>query len=205
MERVGEVRDRARDVGAGCDRDGGRTAPWDRHRAFVFVAQAGVGRGDGGICAGATHRGCEAAGAAGTGRGFVADIVGAPAVREDGPGRDHRSGIAERSAVADRWRGRRPGAALPGDGRQIALQARLPRSAGLRAERKAGQLLAVMEKATGTAGLGRPNLGASGMRAPISNAPTLRDLGVSPDQSSKWQKLADIPQEQFEAGMARGS
>jgi hypothetical protein len=31
---------------------------------------------------------------------------------------------------------------------------------------------------------------------------TLTDLGVTRDQSSRWQKLADVAQEQFEAALA---
>lgn len=42
---------------------------------------------------------------------------------------------------------------------------------------------------------GRPNK--------TSSDPTLSDLGISRDQSSKWQKLAEIPKEEFEAMLAR--
>jgi len=57
----------------------------------------------------------------------------------------------------------------------------------LRAERKAGQLLAEMDK-------GRPKK--------VSGDPTLSDLGVSRDQSSNWQKLARVPQAEFDAALA---
>jgi hypothetical protein len=62
----------------------------------------------------------------------------------------------------------------------------------LRAERKAGQLLQSMEKARG----GNPNLsrGATG-------SPTLDELGISRDPSSKWQRLATVPEDQFEAAL----
>lgn len=68
----------------------------------------------------------------------------------------------------------------------------------LRAERKAGELLAVTEKAK-PGGDMRPE-----HRSPRStNAPpTLRDLGISKDQSSNWQRLAQVPAEQFEAALA---
>ncbi len=49
----------------------------------------------------------------------------------------------------------------------------------LRAERKAGKLLAKMEKAKG----GQPYQSGGTMGSPK----TLKALGVSPDQSSRWQ------------------
>ena len=58
----------------------------------------------------------------------------------------------------------------------------------LRAERRAGQLLAEMDKLKG-----RP--------AKASGATTLSDLGISRDQSSNWQKLASIPDDHFEAAI----
>lgn len=60
----------------------------------------------------------------------------------------------------------------------------------LRAERRAGQLLRDMEKLRG-----RPEK--------ASPATTLSDLGVSRDQSSKWQKLASIAEDDFEASLAK--
>jgi hypothetical protein len=63
----------------------------------------------------------------------------------------------------------------------------------LRSERKAGALLRAMKKSKGAAepGVGR----AGGTR---SDGPTtLRELGVSKQQSADWQKLADVPEEQF--------
>lgn len=61
----------------------------------------------------------------------------------------------------------------------------------LRAERKAGQLLSAMEKNKGTAVPTRSD-----------SATTLADMGVSKDQSSRWQKLANVPEDEFESALA---
>jgi hypothetical protein len=66
----------------------------------------------------------------------------------------------------------------------------------LRAERRAGQLLASMEKAKGAL--------KRGQELPRSNGTTtevLRDLGISEDQSSKWQKVAAVPQRSFDEAL----
>jgi len=63
----------------------------------------------------------------------------------------------------------------------------------LRAERRAGQLLLEMEKNPGTRGEGRPRKdGTKVTRSSRATAypPKLEDIGVSKDQSSKWQRLA---------------
>ena len=66
----------------------------------------------------------------------------------------------------------------------------------LRAERKAGALLAEREKATG----GQPYQGSTGRSArPVE---TLSDLGISKQQSSDWQRLAAVPEEAFESALA---
>lgn len=64
----------------------------------------------------------------------------------------------------------------------------------LRAERKGGQLLTAMRETGERAIAGRPA---------NSNAPLpLKDLGVSPMQSSRWQKLGALDDEAFEARAA---
>jgi hypothetical protein len=68
----------------------------------------------------------------------------------------------------------------------------------LRAERKAGQLLAKMDKAKGGA---RKGVGRRGGMP--SDGPTpLSALGITRDQASQWQKLADVPDDQFEMALA---
>ena len=69
----------------------------------------------------------------------------------------------------------------------------------LRAERRAGELLAVMEKASGTRGLGRPPLGGTRTVPPNDAPPTIAGLGVSKGQSSVFQQVAAVPEERFEA------
>jgi len=63
----------------------------------------------------------------------------------------------------------------------------------LRAERRAGQLLAEMEKAKGS-----PGNQHTGPVERADRSKTLPELGISRDQSSQWQKLAKIPEEEFE-------
>jgi hypothetical protein len=63
----------------------------------------------------------------------------------------------------------------------------------MRAEIRAGEMLAEMEKHDG----GRPTKTGSSVR-PVSK-PKLADLGVSKTQSSRWQKLAQLPKEEQEA------
>jgi hypothetical protein len=65
----------------------------------------------------------------------------------------------------------------------------------LRAERKAGELLRQMDKAKG----GRPSEKTPSVAEGVS---TLRDLGISEKQSSQWQRLAAVPEPQFEAALA---
>lgn len=71
----------------------------------------------------------------------------------------------------------------------------------LRAERKCGQLLADMEKAKGSA---QPGIGRRGMQSSDVTAlpqQTLTGLGISKQQSSDWQKLAAVPDADFEVAL----
>jgi hypothetical protein len=64
----------------------------------------------------------------------------------------------------------------------------------LRAEQRARQLLRAMEK-----GAAQPGVGRRGEAGMVSHDTTpLADLGISRDQSAKWQKLAAVPDAEFE-------
>ena len=67
----------------------------------------------------------------------------------------------------------------------------------VRAERKCGELLAKAEKNDG----GRPVKNQSN-HATGSPAPTLADMGITKDQSSRYQSLASMTEEHFEAAVA---
>lgn len=77
----------------------------------------------------------------------------------------------------------------------------------IRAERRAGQLLLEMEKNPGTRGEGRPRKdGTKSRRSSETTAypPTLDEIGISKDQSSKWQRLALLVDEAtFERALAQ--
>jgi len=67
----------------------------------------------------------------------------------------------------------------------------------VRAERRLGELLREMPKNAGTAGLGR-----SAKELPKDAPPTLAALGIDRKLSSRAQRLAEIPAEQFEARLS---
>ena len=74
----------------------------------------------------------------------------------------------------------------------------------VRAERRTGELLRKMPKAAGARGQAGPGRGKTGspITTPFSDTPTLKDFGITKDQSSEWQKLAAVPEEEFEEGLA---
>jgi hypothetical protein len=59
-----------------------------------------------------------------------------------------------------------------------------------------------MEKAKGAPGPGRGKAGSKAGPA-FDDTPTLRSHGISKTESSRWQKLASIPDDQFEATFAK--
>jgi hypothetical protein len=73
----------------------------------------------------------------------------------------------------------------------------------LRAEHRAGELLTAMPKAKGAEG-NPGGRGAPIVRSPVETAQpsTLADLGITKTQSSKWQKLAALPEDKFEIRVA---
>lgn len=68
----------------------------------------------------------------------------------------------------------------------------------VRAERRAGQMLAEMPKATGKSG---QFTGGNTMVPPVKEK-TLADIGISKNESSRWQKLAAVTDKQFEHAVA---
>jgi len=75
----------------------------------------------------------------------------------------------------------------------------------LRAERRAGQLLAEMPKAGGVKNQlkGKKSSGGHIVVPPEETAPTLDSLGISKNESSWWQKLAAVPEgKQADVAMA---
>lgn len=71
----------------------------------------------------------------------------------------------------------------------------------VRAERKAGALLAEMPKNQGAKFNGRSADG-SFRQSHDDSAETLADVGVTPMQSSRWQSLASMTDEHFETAVA---
>ena len=64
----------------------------------------------------------------------------------------------------------------------------------VRAQRRAGEMLAQTPKATGAAGIG-----PIAVEATDRNQPTLAEMGITKDQSSNWQALASMSDAHFEA------
>ena len=72
--------------------------------------------------------------------------------------------------------------------------------ARVRAERRCGELLAEMDKAKGGRPIENRSHDSTGF---VAETKTLSDLGITKDQSSKWQKLAAVPEAEFEAAVSQ--
>lgn len=72
----------------------------------------------------------------------------------------------------------------------------------LRAERRAGELLREMDDPRGGDRKSETAKNQKSHDATIDRTPTLADLGISKSQSSRWQAIAALPEEQFEATIA---
>jgi hypothetical protein len=66
------------------------------------------------------------------------------------------------------------------------------------AERRMGEMLAEAPKNRGTAGAGRPSLGAAQVEVPKDTAPTYHQVGIDYKTASRAQQLAHMPAELFE-------
>lgn len=73
----------------------------------------------------------------------------------------------------------------------------------VRAERQAGAMLAGAEKATGAEYGSRHFTDVGGrIERPSTPTPRLSDMGITKDQSSRWQSLAGMSDEHFETAVA---
>lgn len=75
----------------------------------------------------------------------------------------------------------------------------------VRAERKAGELLKDMEKSRGALLNGSSSGSARGesyRQSPQDDGRKLSDMGISPNQSSRWQSLASMTDDHFETAVA---
>ena len=68
----------------------------------------------------------------------------------------------------------------------------------LRAERRMGEMLKEMPKAKGTEYGGKQKIIDGNMMQPSMSTQTLLDIGIQKHQSSRYQKIADLPEETFE-------
>jgi hypothetical protein len=67
----------------------------------------------------------------------------------------------------------------------------------VRAERRCGELLATAEKNRGAAGIG-----TSAVQRDDRTPPTLEEMGLTKNESSRYQRLAAMPDEHFETAVA---
>jgi hypothetical protein len=65
----------------------------------------------------------------------------------------------------------------------------------LRAERKAGEMLEILERGKPYPGSSMPDVGHGSEYSKV-----LEETDTSRQDASRWQKIAEIPEERFEAG-----
>ena len=97
--------------------------------------------------------------------------------------------VDEAKKIRDKAEAVRTYAKLAGDVEMQNMAAEIR----IRAERRAGQLLLEMEKNPGTRGTGRPRKDGTKLersKTTTANPPKLDEIGITKDQSSKWQRLA---------------
>jgi hypothetical protein len=70
----------------------------------------------------------------------------------------------------------------------------------LRTQRKAGELLRELAKHRG----GRPGQTGSAVEGVSSPPPRLKELGISPQESHRWQRIASLPGDAFEGYISEG-
>ena len=73
--------------------------------------------------------------------------------------------------------------------------------ARVRAERRAGELWRDSEKQHGARGVGSNQHKKAEVESSASTPPTLKELGITKDQASKWQQLANVPEDEFEKAL----
>ena len=72
----------------------------------------------------------------------------------------------------------------------------------VRAERRAGEMMRDTEKNKGAAGNPRGRGAPNVQSQDVTAHPTLADMGISKNESSRWQKLAAVSDEKFEEAVA---
>lgn len=88
--------------------------------------------------------------------------------------------------------------------KDAAEEAQDYKEAQLRLERTAGAFLAEMEKNPGVRGQIQEHLSGSNIMLPPENAPpTYAELGIGKMQAKRWQQQAAVPDDQFEAWLAK--
>jgi hypothetical protein len=66
-------------------------------------------------------------------------------------------------------------------------------------ERKAGEILKVTPRNEGTKGrIERTDDGGYSVEPPLNSVPTLAEIGVTKKESSRFQKMASLPDDKFE-------